>query len=462
MRPTSVRTLALLIATCLGAALSAAGPAAACGGFFCQNSPVDQVAERILFTVNDNETITSLIEISYQGEADDFSWILPIPEAIAANDLQVPDDGETVFDELHALTDVQFIAPRETRCVGEFRSVSAMSDDATAEAGGVEIFASGEVGPFGFDVIGSDDPDALVSWLRDNNYRVDESMEPLIDVYVDEQFAFIAMRLLDGESSESITPIEITYPGTQPMIPIRLTAVAAQPQMPIYAWILADEQAVPENYEHFEIATEELTFTPFGFPDYSFLVQSRADAVGGQGFITEFAGPANSLRITNPYLSAQAEAQPYLTRLATYLDPAEMTVDPVFGFDGSLEDVSNVRDASKLVGLYDCERQATLEGDADFGESDALDSRVINAALAAGTFVGFEELPDDASVESNAGTIDENGSPVEVETGTVETAAGDAADSDRNLLPFIAIALVAAAAAAVALTAAYRLGNTRR
>lgn len=391
------RPLAILLITAAALAASAVSPAGACGGFFCQNDPVDQVAERILFTVNDDDTITSLIEIAYQGEAADFAWILPIPEAIDADALQVPENGELVFDELHNLTDVQFINPPESECVNELQARAAVADEAMEEESGVDVFASGEVGPFGFDVIGSSDPAELINWLQDNNYRVDDSMEPLIDVYVEDQFAFIAMRLLDGETAESIAPIEITYPATQPMIPIQLTAVAAFPQMPIFVWILADEQAVPENYEHFEIATEEVTFSPFGLPDYPFLVQARADAVGGQGFITEFAGPANSLNITNPYTSSQAEAQPYLTRLSTYLDPEEMTVDPMFAFDGTLDDVSNIRDASGLSGLYDCERQATRTGESN-APSDAINPQIVNASLASGTFAGYDDLPEGAQI----------------------------------------------------------------
>ena len=52
--------------------------------------------------------------------------------------------------------------------------------------GDVEIFAAGEVGPYGFHVVGSEDPLAMITWLRENDYRVTEDMEPLIDVYVQE------------------------------------------------------------------------------------------------------------------------------------------------------------------------------------------------------------------------------------------------------------------------------------
>ena len=332
-------------------------PATACGGLFCQNSPVDQAAERIVFSVNPNGSITSLIEIAYTGSAPDFSWILPIPEAISADDLAVPESGEEVFAELHRLTDVRIIPPERPECAEDI--LMEMEASESVEEGGVEVFASGEVGPFGFDVIGSEDPSALINWLRDNNYRVEPPMEPLINVYVEEGFAFIAMRLLDGETSESIKPIEITYPGTQPMIPLRLTAVAANDNMPIFTWVFANQQAVPENYEHMEIATEELTFFPFGGNNYQGLLQQRADALGGRAFITEFAGAANTLTFNNEYLIDKSQQFSYLTRLTTSISPDEMTVDPVFKLE-QRPDVSNVRDASDMRGLYQCERDAGI------------------------------------------------------------------------------------------------------
>ena len=168
--------------------------AEACGGLFCQNDPVDQAGERIVFTVNDDDTITSLIEIQYTGSAPDFSWILPIPGAIAAEDMAVPEEGESVFAELHRLTDVRIIAPPVPECAQVFMMEVEMSAEEEMEEGEVEVFASGEVGPFGFDVIGSSNPLALITWLRDNNYRVEPPMEPLINVYVEEEFAFVAMR----------------------------------------------------------------------------------------------------------------------------------------------------------------------------------------------------------------------------------------------------------------------------
>lgn len=415
--------------------------AGACGGFFCQNNPVDQTGERIVFTVNDDGTITTLIEIQYFGTADDFSWILPIPEAISADDLAVPEDGPEVFDELHQLTDVQIIAPPVPDCVAEFLD-SAVFATAEADDGGVEIFASGEVGPFGFDVIGSDDPDALIEWLRDNNYQVTPDMEPLIDVYVDQDMAFVAMRLLDGEDAASIAPIEITYGGTEPMIPLILTSVAAQPNMPVWVWIFGDERAVGTNYANMEIANEELTFFPFGGNDYTFLVQQRANALDGQAFITEFAGPSDGLAFESSWLQERSAEQPYLTRLNTYIDPVEMTVDPVFGFDGDLPDVSNVRDASELDGLYDCQR-AGEDGGGLFGffggDSDAIDPRDGSEVVVA--FTPGREAEEASSTSSTTADTNTDGTS----EGSAQGATNPAPQSDEDgfpLLPVIAVGLI--------------------
>src|SRR6187402_473285 len=51
----------------------------ACGGFFCNAAqPVNQAAEGIIFVDNGDGTTTAVIQIQYQGPAQNFSWLLPI------------------------------------------------------------------------------------------------------------------------------------------------------------------------------------------------------------------------------------------------------------------------------------------------------------------------------------------------------------------------------------------------
>ncbi len=329
--------------------------ALACGGFFCTTSPVDQNAERIIFTQNGDGTISAYVQIEYTGSAPDFSWILPLPSVITGDDLEIPEDAMAAFDELETVSNPVYIPP-------PFPDTCEMPLMAVAESGedsGVEVFATGAVGPYGFDVVGSDDPDAMIFWLRDNEYRVTEEMEPLINVYVEEKMVFLAMRLLPDKEASDVEPIKITYRSERPMIPLRLTAVAANPDMRVLVWIYGTEQAVPDNYVHMDIPDESIQFFAFGGNNYRQLISDGANEHGGRAFVTEYAGSSAGLAVSHPLLVELAEKFPYVTRLSTVLSPEEMTVDPTFDYDPARPDVSNVHDLSSMKNVWDCEEAAS-------------------------------------------------------------------------------------------------------
>lgn len=81
-----------------------------------QNSPIDQNAERIIFTQNRNGTISAYVQFEYTGSAPDFSWILPIPEPIGPENLAVPEDAMAAFSELEVATDPVFVSPEMPQC----------------------------------------------------------------------------------------------------------------------------------------------------------------------------------------------------------------------------------------------------------------------------------------------------------------------------------------------------------
>lgn len=329
-------------------------PTLACGGLFCLNNPIDQNAERIIFTDNGDGTVSAIIQIQYTGFDTDFSWILPIPVPITAEDVTVPETAANAFTELEIATTPQFIPPPLPDCAQVAFDDMVVAESAAGDS--VEVFAEGEVGPYAFVVVGSDDPDALVNWLLDNGYRVEEPMIPLINLYVEEEFAFMAMRLQPDRGVQDIQPIQVTYPSENPMIPLRLTAVAANPDMAVLTWFFAEQQAVPENYGHFEIDDREITFFTFGGHNYRTLMGEKADEMDGQAFITEYAAPTSELSFNDPLLQELASKHGYLTRLNTLISPEEMTVDPVFRYENR-PNVFNIHDLSNSRGQYDCERE---------------------------------------------------------------------------------------------------------
>ena len=341
--------LFILIIAAVG--LSLHNPSAeACGGLFCQTVPVDQQAERIIFTMNGDDTISAYVQINYTGSAPDFSWVVPVPTVPEVDVAEIES-----FDELSNLTQPVFIPPPLPDC--------AMIELRRSEAGegafppsvnnAVDVLAAGSVGPYDYVVVDSPEPDALITWLRENNYQITEEMEPLVHVYNAEGMVFLAMKLQPDQGAQDIQPVKMTYQSSRPMIPLRLTAVAANPDMNVVTWIFGDAQAYPTNYAHPTINDKNIRYFIGSFGNahnYVQLVDQTVDLYEGRAFITEYAQPTAELsnQIADPLLQELFAENTYVTRVFGRISPEEMTVDPVFDFDPDMEDISNIHDLSEF------------------------------------------------------------------------------------------------------------------
>jgi len=346
----------LLLASIVGLLVTfSLSSVSACGGLFCSNVPVAQQSERIIFTINDDDTLSAYVQINYVGDAPDFSWVVPVPDVP-----QIDVAEMETFDDLTRITDPIFIPPTMPQCAMVMRDETTeelsmiMPTTTAAPTAQVDILATGTAGPYAFDVITSEDPTALVGWLRSNNYRVDPPMEPLIDVYNQEGMIFLAMKLQPDQGVQDIQPIAMTYPSTNPMIPIRLTAVAATPDMLIQTWIFSDHQAVPANFAHPEIDMDNMRIN-FGSGDgtnYQWLLNQTVDLYQGRAFVTEYAQSTENLfdaiGSDDELLNTLVTDYDYVTRLVARMSPEDMTVDPVFNTNDDMQTVSNIRDLGDI------------------------------------------------------------------------------------------------------------------
>ena len=288
-------------------------PAQACGGFFCSASaPINQAAERIIFSKNADQTVTAVVQIQYQGPSEEFAWVLPvpgIPEVNVSSDLAVT--------RLQPASNPQysFTTVVEGRCKRvRDRGDSAFGSSApggnfgsggtggTGGSGGINVLASGTVGPYDFVVIEPDMSyeevgDVVVEWLTLEGYDVvppggdPDDISILLGSYLQGGMNLIAFRLTKGNDAGTIRPIRITYDSDQPMIPIRPTAVAANDDMGVMVWVLGESRAVPVNYKALELNQALINWLNGG-QNYNQVVIAAANQAGGQGFVSERAGPS--------------------------------------------------------------------------------------------------------------------------------------------------------------------------
>jgi hypothetical protein len=335
----------VILITSLGAVLTdlpGAEPtvAHACGGLFCSSTPVDQNAERILFKVRADGRTDMIVQISYQGQAEDFAWLLPLGEPPSEQDLGT--FPQAALNALDAQTGVVISRGCFSRGAGSVPAPTVQVAD--EDSHGVDVYLRAQIGNYEVAVIGSTDASASAEWLHDNGFRLSDAMLGFLELYTSEGMKFLALKLLPDKDVTDITPFKLTLPGETPSIPLRLSAVAAEPEMGIVVWIFADQRYEPANAQELSIDNADLRFDTSFQSNWLTLVARAADEAEGRGFVVENAQPVDSFRsfVQNSFsnteeqmkaqqaLLAVLDGTTYMTRLYTRLSPEEMTFDPVF------------------------------------------------------------------------------------------------------------------------------------
>jgi hypothetical protein len=296
-----IRTLPIARPLAVALALLAPSFVYACGGFFCQSAPIVQAAEQIVFSQRGND-ITAMVKIDYEGSAEAFSWVVPVPPSLQLDGVGV--GADTTFTELDLATRPQFTLEQNGEgCRSDFTDGTtdgSVAEQTDADTGGSSVdVEEAVVGPFEVDLITSDDPAAMADWLTTNNYDLSDRGIELIEPYVLDGMKFVGLKLTSGQTTGSIRPIILNYQSEKPMIPIRLTAVAANPDMGVQVWIVGDARAVPDNYLHVIPNYTQLNWyngQQAAYSSYQTLITAAMNDAdpSGQGFATDMAGRIDS------------------------------------------------------------------------------------------------------------------------------------------------------------------------
>ncbi len=338
MRPFSMVVL-------MGVVVSGVGMprlAHACGGTFCDVGttgqppmPVDQTGENILF-IQDGAAMEAHIQIQYTGEPQRFAWVVPLP---ALPEFRVGSD--LLFRELlRASAPSYVVTPMlAEQCAGDLLpylvaaplalaalplvgalfftwvavsvlGTSGCAADAALEnlgpngAGGAaaEVVFRDSVGAFDITVLRAGNADEVATWLEANNFFITANTRPILAQYAAENSLFAAVKLTSTAAVDEIHPIVLRYEYGIPCVPLRLTAVAATSDMGVRAFFLGQGRTVPRTYRHVEINPARVDWINAG-ANYKDVISRAVDdpEAAGQAFVTEYAGPSNTVLPTNFY-----------------------------------------------------------------------------------------------------------------------------------------------------------------
>jgi hypothetical protein len=131
---------------------------------------------------------------------------------------------------------------------------TALPPGTTAQAGGgetagaaVDVIARETVGGYDVSRLRAEDSEALSSWLDANGYTLPAGAEPILAEYIDEGWAFVAIRLAP-ETEGRLKPLQVSFETARPVYPMRLDQLSTSPvSLRLYA--LADSERAVDGLE---------------------------------------------------------------------------------------------------------------------------------------------------------------------------------------------------------------------
>ncbi|MBX3271396.1 MAG: DUF2330 domain-containing protein [Sandaracinaceae bacterium] len=345
------KRLCVALCACALAGLPLApAPAAACGGFFMPptGSPSPVTRHRMAISMSMHET-TLWDQIQYEGAPEDFVWVLPVAGGVP---VELADNAFFEALEQHTTIVMEAPLPPRTFCndpCGGFFGAAAESGDFRGGpmSGEVTVHHQGAIGPYETATIGSDDPDALVAWLREHHYGVPDEVLPIIAHYTAQGLDFAVLRLSSNFGVDRMQPVRVTVPGFGTSFPLRMVAAGVEGSVGLELFVFGEGRYGPMNFASAEVDRDALTYDwASGTFDYEARYAAAQATADGRVWITEFAAPApasigswTSVSPRGEYHYAAEDwrvatrhvPDPYLTRLTADLRVEHLDEDLILG-----------------------------------------------------------------------------------------------------------------------------------
>jgi hypothetical protein len=190
-----------------------------------------------------NYTEHLILSVSFEGDAEDFAWVIPVPNMpeIAVTDAEL-------FWELSDLTAIE--AP------GGGGGFFCFGGAAPPPPDGVDVIEEEVVGPYATATLSATNATALADWLNANGYIFPEEGEEIVSEYIEKEWYFVATKINaveegTGEALEegAIEPIVLSFASNQTVYPLRISSLSASTEPPeVLLYVLADHVMVPEQY----------------------------------------------------------------------------------------------------------------------------------------------------------------------------------------------------------------------
>jgi hypothetical protein len=223
-----------------------------CGFYVAQaNTQLFNQSSRVALARDGDRTFITMAS-DYIGTPSEFALVIPVPTVPKRSEINVvPTDIFGRIDKYSAPRLVEYHDPdpcapqylAEDRAMAVPAPMASMAvQKSRARELGVKIEARYAVGEYDILILSAKQSSGLVTWLRENRYKIPNGAEPVVGSYLKQGMKFFVAKVnlkrhkADGKAD--LSPIQVAYTHRKFMLPLRLGTVNAKGPQDLFIFAL--------------------------------------------------------------------------------------------------------------------------------------------------------------------------------------------------------------------------------
>ncbi len=159
-----------------------------------QDGDIYEPSQAALIVYNEGKEDLYL-KVNYEGETNNFVWIVPTPTYPEAKKA-----AKDIFEELSALTTTAHWGAQDSLNTGSAKGVDYVEN--------VVVHSQENIGIYEVTVLSATGVDGLFDWLNNNSYKLKDEVKDMLAWYIEKEWYFTAMRIKPEKENKIIQAIE--------------------------------------------------------------------------------------------------------------------------------------------------------------------------------------------------------------------------------------------------------------
>jgi len=247
--------LKITLITILAVIFSSSRALAFCGFYVAKaDTKLFNKASKVVLVRDEEKTVITMAS-DYEGDPKEFALVVPVPTFIERNQINVGDNA--VIDHLDSYSAPRLVEyfdedPCEMRYqrfdMAVAKAPMAAGGGASAEALGVKIEATYQVGEYDILILSAEESTGLETWLKQNGYKIPDGASEVLGSYIKQKMRFFVAKVNINEKeklgNQYLRPIQIAFDSPKFMLPIRLGTVNANGPQDMFVFMLTKKGRV--------------------------------------------------------------------------------------------------------------------------------------------------------------------------------------------------------------------------